>query len=39
MSKGFLPADRFALSVFGLSMAAIIAWIVASFWLVITVHP
>lgn len=38
MSKEYAP-DRFAFLVWGLSMAAIVAWIVASFWLVILVHP
>lgn len=37
-AKNYLPQD-FAWYVFGLSMAGIVAWIVASFWFVITVHP
>ena len=37
-SKDYLPQD-FAWGVFGWSMALLVAWIVASFWFVITVHP
>jgi len=37
-AKDYTPQD-FAWRVFGISMLAIVAWIIASFWLVITVHP
>ncbi len=38
MSKEYAP-DKFAGIVFGISMAGIVAWIVASFYFVIGVHP
>jgi len=37
-AKDYLPQD-FAWAVFGLSMAGIVAWIIASFFFVITAHP
>ena len=37
-AKDYLPQD-FAWRVFGLSMAGIVAWIIASFFFVITRHP
>lgn len=38
MSKEYAP-DKFAGIVFRISMAAIVAWILASFYFVIGVHP
>jgi hypothetical protein len=37
-AKDYLPQD-FAWGVFGLSMLGIVAWILASFFFVITAHP
>ena len=37
-AKDYLPQDV-ARAVFGLSMAGIVAWIIASFYFVITAHP